>query len=104
MTSDPLVHDEAVRTDMHCHNCHKGFIALLDYRIDGNHIVECPHCGHEHCRAIEKGKITKERWDSRLQRVDVLPRSVWKHDVLQAKTTTASRFIREAWIRRSDMQ
>ncbi len=87
-----------VRTDVSCTECSRTFIALLDYAIDGNHIVECPHCSHEHCRVIEHGVITGERWSSRHQRVDVLPRDVWKSDVLQAKTSTASAFIRESWL------
>ena len=87
-----------VRTDMHCTNCSKGFIAELDYDIDGNHVVECPYCGHEHCRVINNGDITGERWDSREQRVDVSKRRVWKHDVLQMKTSTACHFMREKWL------
>jgi len=37
----------------------------LDFEIDGNHVLECPECGHEHCRVITDGKITGDRWDSR---------------------------------------
>lgn len=99
---DHLKHDEPVRSDLHCTNCAKNFIAQLDYRIDGNHIVECPYCGHEHCRAVKDGKVTEDRWDSRLQRVDVERRNVWKHDVLQVQTSSASHFIRERWLNRSD--
>lgn len=87
-----------VRTDMHCHNCSKGFVAALDYDIDGNHIVECPHCSHEHCRVIKSGVITEDRWSSREQRVDVDKRRVWKHNVLQMQTSTASEFMRERWL------
>ena len=91
-----------VRTDMHCHQCSKAFLAQLDFDVEGNHIIECPHCGHEHCRVIKGGKITGDRWDSRANRVDVLPRCVWKSSVMQAKTTTAAAFIRDRWLNRSD--
>lgn len=93
-----------VRTDMDCHQCSKGFIAELDFSINGNHVVECPRCGHEHCRVIKDGVITSERFDSKYNRVDVEKRCVWKSDVLQIKTSTASAFIREAWLNRSDLQ
>jgi DNA-directed RNA polymerase subunit RPC12/RpoP len=92
------------RTDMHCHQCSKTFIAELDYAVNGNHIVECPHCGHEHCRVIKDGVICGERWSSRADRIQVEPRCVWKSDVLQAQTSTAAQFIRDAWLQRSDMQ
>lgn len=96
---------EPVRTDMNCTNCHKNFIATLDMGIDGNHIVECPYCAHEHCRVIEKGKVTSDRWDSRLQRVDVdASRSVWKSDSQPIVTSMASAFIRERWLNREDTQ
>lgn len=90
--------DGPVRTDMNCTNCSKNFIAELDHSIDGNHIVECPHCGHEHCRVIKDGVISGERWDSKTQRVDVDKRCVWKHNALAMQTSTASAFIRRSWL------
>ena len=102
--TDPLKFDKPTRTDMSCTECSKGFLALLDYTIDGNHIVECPHCGHEHCRVIEGGKITEERWSSRYgsdkTRDGHRARRVWKHTVLQMQTTSASEFIRQRWLER----
>ncbi len=98
--TDLLENEGLVKTDMHCHQCSKGFVAELDFDIDGNHIVECPHCGHEHCRVIKKGKITDDRWSSRMNRVDVEKRSVWKHSSLQIQTSTASAFIRDSWLKK----
>jgi len=95
---DILWGEGLVRSDMNCTNCSKNFIAELDHSIDGNHIVECPYCSHEHCRVIKDGKILSDRWDSREQRVDVSKRRVWKHNVLPMKTSTASAFIREKWL------
>lgn len=97
-SNDILCDEGLVRTDMNCTNCSKNFIAELDHSIDGNHIVECPYCGHEHCRVIQNGKITGDRWSSREQRVNVDKRRIWKHNVLSMKTSTASAFIRDKWL------
>lgn len=94
---------DPVRTDMECTNCPKSFVATLDMGVNGNHVVECPYCGHEHCRRIEDGKVTGERWDSRLQRVDVDKRCVWKADSAPIVTSMASAFIREKWLNRLDV-
>ena len=86
------------RTDMLCSHCSREFIAELDFSINGNHIIECPLCGHEHCRVITNGVITSERWDSREQRVDAKTRRVWKDNVLKMQTSAASAFIRDRWL------
>lgn len=93
-----------VRTDMNCTECHKNFIAELDLSLTGNHIIECPYCGHEHCRVITNGEVTGERWDSRHQRIGVDKRCVWKCDSRPIVTSTAAHFIREAWLNKLDIQ
>jgi hypothetical protein len=102
---DPHTFDKPTRTDLQC-ECGKFFIALLDYRIDGNHIVECPHCGHEHCRVITGGTVTDIRWDSRYgndkSRDGIRVRKVWKSSVLAAQTSAASVFIRQRWLEREE--
>lgn len=87
-----------MRTDINCTNCDKNFIAQLDTDIDGNHVIECPYCGHEHCRVIVGGKVTGERWDSRAQRINVEKKHVWKADALPMSTSTAGEFIRQRWL------
>jgi DNA-directed RNA polymerase subunit RPC12/RpoP len=89
-----------VRTDLYCHECNKHFIAELDFDIDGKHVVECPHCGHEHCRYIQKGFVSNERWEGRNsnETVKVPTRRVWKHNSLKATTSSASEFIRNRWL------
>lgn len=87
-----------VRTDLNCTNCGKNFIAQLDFNIDGNHIIECPYCGHEHCRVISEGKVTGDRWSSRKQRVKVERKHIWKSDNLPMSTSTASEYIRNRWL------
>lgn len=92
-----------VRTDMHCTECGDNFIAQLDMGVDGNHIIECPYCAHEHCRVITNGEVTGERWDHRAQRVDVNKRCVWKSASQPMVTSTAASFIRDAWLNRVDL-
>lgn len=101
---DHLTFNKETRTDVSCTECGKQFVALLDYSINGNHIAECPHCGHEHCRVIVNGKITEERWSSRYgtdrQRDGIRARRVWKSGVLPAATSSASEFMRQRWLER----
>jgi hypothetical protein len=53
------------RQELHCHNCDKYVQFDLDLSLNGNHVLECPNCGHEHCRVVKNGRITLDRWDSR---------------------------------------
>jgi hypothetical protein len=59
------------RQELHCHECN-GYVQFdIDLEIEGNHVLECPKCGHEHCRVVQKGKISETRWDTRnMQGVD----------------------------------
>lgn len=98
----PVAGGGVQRTDMHCHNCNNNFVAELDFDINGDHVIECPHCGHEHCRTIKEGVITEARWDGRNSSKRVPAKSVWKSSVIQAQTSTVSSFIRERWMNRSD--
>ena len=93
---------DPVRTDMSCSECGRPFIAQLDLGLDGNHVIECPHCGHEHCRVITAGVVTGDRWDHRQQRIDVGHRSVWKADSRPIITSTAAAYIRDSWLNRLD--
>lgn len=98
---NPHQHDGLVKTDLHCHNCGNCFIAQLDFDLDGNHKIECPHCRHLHYRVIKNGIITEERFGSDNGRTyDVVKRRIWKSkdSVLQMQTSSASFFIRQAWL------
>ena len=53
------------RQELHCHNCNHYVQFDIDLSLDGNHVLECPNCGHEHCRVVKDGVITGERWDRR---------------------------------------
>lgn len=54
-----------VETEIYCHECNSYFRFDLDASKNGNHVVHCPRCGHEHCRVLENGRITSIRWDRR---------------------------------------
>lgn len=100
MTVDGGKAEGLQRWDMDCHNCNKGFIAQLDHRINGNHVVLCPHCGHQHCRVIVDGVITSERWDTRYEEVKVSGRCVWTVAGRPIISSTAAMFIRDRWLNR----
>lgn len=53
------------RQELHCHNCNQYVQFDIDLSLNGNHVFECPNCGHEHCRVVKDGIITDDRWDSR---------------------------------------
>lgn len=53
------------RQELHCHACDKYVQFTLDMALNGNHVLECPNCGHEHCRVVEDGEITADRWAQR---------------------------------------
>lgn len=53
------------RQELWCHECGNYVQFDLDLSLNGNHILNCPVCGHEHCRVVEDGKITDIRWDQR---------------------------------------
>ncbi len=53
------------RQELHCHNCNKYVQFIIDLSLNGNHVFDCPNCGHEHCRVVKDGVITSERWDRR---------------------------------------
>lgn len=50
------------RQELWCHECHNYVQFDLDFSLDGNHILNCPRCGHAHCRVVRGGKITDIRW------------------------------------------
>ena len=51
------------RQTLYCHNCGEHVAFTIDFDLEGNHIFNCPKCGHEHCRVVKDGRITGERWD-----------------------------------------
>ena len=53
------------RQELYCHNC-GGYVQFdMDLSLNGNHVLTCPKCGHQHCRVVKDGVITGIRWDQR---------------------------------------
>jgi hypothetical protein len=51
--------------ELYCHNC-DGYVKFpIDLAKNGNHVLNCPNCNHEHCRVVKDGIITDIRWDQR---------------------------------------
>lgn len=98
--SESVRFTEPTRTDLHCHNCSHDFIAVIDYRVDGAHVIECPWCRHEHLRVVQGGVATEERWGSRDQRsgIKVGSDKVWKCEAAPIQTSSASHFLRQRWL------
>ncbi len=65
--------EDIVRQELYCHECGNYVQFELDLSLNGNHVIVCPVCGHEHCRVIENGRITDVRWDSRNNRLNNRP-------------------------------
>jgi uncharacterized protein YbaR (Trm112 family) len=53
------------RQEIYCHHCGLYVQFDVDTALNGNHILNCPNCKHEHCRVVENGKITDVRWGQR---------------------------------------
>jgi DNA-directed RNA polymerase subunit RPC12/RpoP len=53
-----------MRTQLYCHACSGYFNVDFDESLNGNHVVNCPKCGHEHYRVIKDGVVTEDRWNS----------------------------------------
>lgn len=92
-----VYHEGVVNTPLDCHSCSKQFVAKLDYSLNGNHLIVCPYCGHQHCRVIDKGIVTGDRWDTRFEAVDCKTERAWSHQTQPIETTTAAEHIRRKW-------
>lgn len=53
------------KQELHCHECNKYVQFEIDTGLEGNHVLICPVCEHEHCRVVRAGIVTDKRWGSR---------------------------------------
>ena len=51
------------RQELWCHDCNRYVQFDIDVSLNGNHVITCPNCKHEHCRVVRNGRITDIRWD-----------------------------------------
>lgn len=83
--------------ELYCHWC-DGYVRFtLELLLDGNHVVDCPKCGHEHCRVVRNGRITGDRWDHRNPTYPV-PRSLVNYCVTSASTTAGDFYLSASWL------
>ena len=69
----------------------------LDLSLNGNHVLNCPNCGHEHCRVVRNGVITGDRWDSSNRQVGWGSNITYTTVSIYATTVTSSDFSYIAW-------
>lgn len=50
------------RQELYCHHCENYVQFNLDTELNGEHILNCPVCGHKHYRYVNDGKISDKRW------------------------------------------
>ena len=91
-----------VRTEIYCHECDNYVRFTLDKSLNGNHVVTCPKCGHEHCRVVKDGEVTGDRWSSRNGQtyyVTGITASASSYELSYAGTSTASNstFLYDSW-------
>jgi hypothetical protein len=88
--------------EFYCHACNGYFRVELEMGLNGNHVVECPNCGHEHCRVIEGGRITADRWDQR-NGLGAISYTVTMSDysATSAYSGTGDSFIASSWVNTS---
>ena len=98
----PGINDDTMeRQELHCHAC-GGYVQFsLDTSINGNHVLNCPNCGHEHCRVVKDGKISDVRWDQRngwgtAQVYQVAAQYITYSQTSTASTTTANMYLLSA--------
>jgi hypothetical protein len=87
------------RQELHCHNCQQYVQFDLDLELEGNHVLTCPNCGHEHCRVIKAGQITGERWDNRNGNTYTVSTTgmTWSTGSTWTTSNSTSVFLYQSW-------
>jgi uncharacterized protein YbaR (Trm112 family) len=81
------------RQELYCHECGNYVQFDLDLSIDGNMVLHCPVCNHEHCRVVKDGKITDERWDSRNSNNNVITTFVISGNITWTPNSTYTTYF-----------
>lgn len=91
------------RQELHCHACNQYVQFTMDMSLNGNHVLNCPSCGHEHCRVVKDGVITEDRWGSRngpaipVYGATTSTVSTWATYPTTSTTNPASSFLYQSW-------
>lgn len=59
--------------------CRGYFRTKIRTSIDGDYVIVCPSCGHEHQRQISKGQISGDRHSNKAERI-LVPKSAFSKD------------------------
>lgn len=89
------------KTEFYCHECNGYITVELDMELNGNHVVNCPKCNHEHCRVIKNGVVTEERWASRNGGTFNYTPTMASYSVTSIYFTTSSSdavFLNQGWM------
>lgn len=81
------------RQELYCHACDHHVQFVCDLSLDGNHVLNCPNCGHEHCRVVKDGVITDIRWDSRNGPTHQIASTATSFSVIATYTASSSTFV-----------
>ena len=83
-----------IKTELYCHECGNDFTVELDMDLNGNHEIECPHCGHIHYRVIEDGEVTSDRYKSSMGTVQT---NTWVTTTSYQSTDSSSSWTSDSW-------
>ncbi len=84
------------RQELYCHKCDNYVQFRIDLSLNGNHVLKCPKCGHEHCRVVKNGKITDIRWDSRNPTFQCTA-VTYTNTSLYSASASNSDYLRQSW-------
>ena len=93
------------KQELHCHECNRYVQFDIDMELNGNHVLNCPNCGHEHCRVVKDGVITEDRWSSRnrgryiVTGATATAVSTWTTCSSSASTADTDIYLYDAWMR-----
>lgn len=88
------------KQELYCHGCGNYVRFEVDLEWHGRFVLNCPKCDHEHCRIINKGVITDERWDSRNGGMQTYAIANVTYSVTSYDSTTSasSNFTADMWL------
>jgi hypothetical protein len=90
------------RQELHCHNCDKYVQFDMDVSLNGKHVINCPFCGHEHLRYVNKGVISDRRWGSRnvptIQTWATTATDTSVYDLMNATATDTASYFASSWL------
>lgn len=52
-----------IELEFWCWECKHYIYVKLNTGLEGNHIMNCPNCGHQHYRVVKNGIITGDRFN-----------------------------------------